>query len=72
LSVLEGTLSQLRLQAEKFYLSLEVNKDFPVLKGVDLDFVRKLLMLREVKASVQRRATSTFWEFNKLDQASGG
>ncbi|KAJ2932559.1 hypothetical protein H1R20_g4550, partial [Candolleomyces eurysporus] len=40
--------------------------------GVDLEFVRKLYLVREIKANVQRKATSTFWEFDKLDRAAGG
>ncbi|KAJ2934568.1 hypothetical protein H1R20_g2518, partial [Candolleomyces eurysporus] len=31
-----------------------------------------LYLLREIKATVQRKATSTFWEFDKLDRAAGG
>ncbi|RXW12578.1 hypothetical protein EST38_g13277 [Candolleomyces aberdarensis] len=44
----------------------------PAIVGVDLEFVQKLYLVREIKANVQRKATSTFWEFDKLDRAAGG
>lgn len=72
---LDGMLEQLariREQADSMYASLNVNSDFPLLSGVDLDFVRRLFLLRHLKATVQKKATSTMWEFDKLDQASGG
>ncbi|KAJ2934713.1 hypothetical protein H1R20_g2362, partial [Candolleomyces eurysporus] len=59
-------------EAQSLYTVINVSDDFPALKGVDLEFVRRLYLLREIKATVQRKATSTFWEFDKLDRAAGG
>lgn len=72
---LNGMLEQLgriRAEADSMYSSLNVNTQFPSLSGVDLEFVRRLFLLRHLKATVQKKATSTLWEFDKLDQASGG
>ncbi|KAF6747718.1 hypothetical protein DFP72DRAFT_821404 [Ephemerocybe angulata] len=58
--------------AQKMYIALNVNDEFPSLAGAELEFVRKIFLLRELKQAVQKRATSAFWEFDKLDRAAGG
>lgn len=71
-NVMLDHLGTIRERADKMYATLNVNDDFPSLAGVDLEFVRRLFLLCQLKATVQKKATSTMWEFDKLDQASGG
>lgn len=72
LNVMLAHLDTIRERADKMYTTLDVDGSFPSLAGVDLEFVRRLFLLRQLKATVQKKATSTMWEFDKLDQASGG
>lgn len=73
LQVMMEHLATVRQRADQMYSTLNVNTQFPSLvQGVDLEFVRRLFLLRQLKATVQKKATSTMWEFDKLDQASGG
>ncbi|KAF6744700.1 hypothetical protein DFP72DRAFT_1018573 [Ephemerocybe angulata] len=72
LKVLQNRLDGIHENAQDMYVSLNVNEEFPSLTGVDLEFVRKIFLLRELKQAVQKRATSAFWEFDKLDRAAGG
>ncbi|KAJ2915397.1 hypothetical protein MD484_g5045, partial [Candolleomyces efflorescens] len=69
---LQTMCTKIQEKAQQMYSALNVTNDFPSIVGVDLEFVRKLFLLRELKFQVQRRATSAFWEFDKLDQAAGG
>ncbi|KAJ2914823.1 hypothetical protein MD484_g5591, partial [Candolleomyces efflorescens] len=69
---LQTMCTKIQEKAQQMYSALNVSNDFPSIVGVDLEFVRKLFLLRELKFQVQRRATSAFWEFDKLDQAAGG
>ncbi|KAG6851039.1 hypothetical protein C0991_009712 [Blastosporella zonata] len=57
---------------EDLYASLNVEESFPDLEGVDFDFLRKLLVARDLKINIRRRAIGSFFEWDKLDQASGG
>lgn len=57
---------------ENLYASLNVSERFPQLEGVPLEFVRILLMARDLKINIQKRAIASFFEWNKLDWAVGG
>ncbi|KAH7905288.1 hypothetical protein BJ138DRAFT_1017919 [Hygrophoropsis aurantiaca] len=59
-------------KVEKLYASLNVHEKFPELKNVDLEFVRTLLMARDLKINIRKRAIGSFFEWVKLDQAVGG
>ncbi|PPR04460.1 hypothetical protein CVT26_002237 [Gymnopilus dilepis] len=57
---------------EELYSSLEIQDSFPDLEGVDLEFVRVLLLARDQKIVIRRRAIGSFFEWDRLDQAVGG
>lgn len=72
LSGLEASQDQLKTEVEALYSSLNVHESFPELEGIDLEFVRTLLMARDLKINIQKRAIGSFFEWDKLDQAAGG
>lgn len=57
---------------DSLYTSLNIQEDFPELKGVDIEFVRTLILARDIKISIRKRAIGSFLEWEKLDQAVGG
>ncbi|KAH7905408.1 hypothetical protein BJ138DRAFT_1230003, partial [Hygrophoropsis aurantiaca] len=59
-------------KVESLYSSLDVQDKFPELQGMDLEFVRTLLMARDLKINIRKRAIGSFFEWDKLDQAVGG
>ncbi|KAH7903392.1 hypothetical protein BJ138DRAFT_1020714, partial [Hygrophoropsis aurantiaca] len=59
-------------KVEALYSSLDVQDKFPELQGIDLEFVRRLLMARDLKINIRKRAIGSFFEWDKLDQAVGG
>ncbi|KZP20737.1 hypothetical protein FIBSPDRAFT_701129, partial [Athelia psychrophila] len=63
---------QLLAGVEKLYASLNVHEDFPELAGVDSDFVHILLLARDSKINIRKRAVGSFLEWERLDQAVGG
>ncbi|KAF8131913.1 hypothetical protein EV363DRAFT_1449621 [Boletus edulis] len=72
LSSLERTHDRLMNKVEALYTSLNVSDKFPELQDVDLDFVRTLLLTRDLKINIRKRAIGSFFEWDKLDQAVGG
>jgi hypothetical protein len=69
---LERGHSRLMDKVEALYSSLNVHDRFPELQGVNLDFVRTLLMAQDLKINVRKRAVASFFEWDKLDRAVGG
>ena len=69
---LQKTHDRLKEKVESLYTSLNIHDTFPQLKGIDLDFVRLLLMARDLKINIRKRAIGSFFEWEKLDQAAGG
>lgn len=63
---------RLMTKVEALYSSLNVHDRFPELDGVNLDFVRVLLMARDLKMNIRKRAIASFFEWDKLDPAVGG
>ena len=59
-------------KVEELYTSLNVTDVFPEIEGLPLDFVRMLLLARDLKINIRKRAIGTFFEWDKLDQAAGG
>nr|VWO93910.1 Plasma membrane ATPase (EC [Ganoderma boninense] len=59
-------------KVEKLYASLNVTDSFPEIQGLPLEFVRTLLMARDLKINIRKRAIGTFFEWDKLDRAAGG
>lgn len=72
LSTLEDTHDKLRDEVESLYASLNITDSFPEMKHLNLDFVRTLLMARDLKINIRKRAIESFFEWDKLDRASGG
>ncbi|KAF9479003.1 hypothetical protein BDN70DRAFT_807721 [Pholiota conissans] len=59
-------------RVEALYVSLNIHDSYPDLRGASLDFVRTLLMARDLKISIRKRAIGSFFEWDRLDQAVGG
>ncbi|KAG1718271.1 uncharacterized protein EDB91DRAFT_1258702 [Suillus paluster] len=59
-------------KVEALYASLNIHDRFPELQGVNLDFVRTLLMARDLKINIHKCAIGSFFEWDKLDRAVGG
>ena len=59
-------------KVEELYVSLNVADAFPEVKGLPLEFMRVLLMARDLKINIRKRAIGTFFEWERLDQAAGG
>ncbi|KAG6846960.1 hypothetical protein H0H93_010874 [Arthromyces matolae] len=72
LASLQALQAELKDQSETLYASLNVHKSFSELKTVDLEFVRLLLMARDLKINIRKRAKGSFLEWDKLDQAVAG
>ncbi|KAF7975585.1 hypothetical protein HWV62_9141 [Athelia sp. TMB] len=63
---------QLLVGVNKLYASLNIHDKFPELNGVDIEFVRTLLLARDLKINIRKRAVGSFLEWERLDQAVGG
>ncbi|KAI5998306.1 hypothetical protein EDD15DRAFT_2386945 [Pisolithus albus] len=72
LASMERSHARLVVKAEALYSSLNVHERFPELTNVSLDFVRTLLMARDLKINIRKRAIGSFFEWDKLDRAVGG
>ncbi|KAI0716907.1 hypothetical protein C8Q76DRAFT_795144 [Earliella scabrosa] len=59
-------------QVEALYASLNVPEEFPEVLGLSLPFVRTLVMARNLKINIRKRAIGSFFEWDKLDRAAGG
>lgn len=69
---LTATSDVLSSQVDRLYNSLNVPGRFPELQQCSLDFVRLLLITRDLKINIRKRAIGSFFEWDKLDQAVGG
>ena len=69
---LEEMHDQLSDKVEELYVSLNIQESYPDLQGVGLEFVRTLLMARDLKINIRKRAVGSFFEWDRLDQAVGG
>ena len=72
LGSLERTHDRLITKVDALYGSLNVQAKFPELDGISLDFVRTLLLARDLKINIRKRAIGSFFEWDKLDRAVGG
>ncbi|KAF8452432.1 hypothetical protein L210DRAFT_3383491, partial [Boletus edulis BED1] len=72
LDSMERTHNRLLEKVQALYSSLNVEEQFPELRGVNLDFVRILLMARDLKINIRKRAIGSFFEWDKLDRAVRG
>ena len=71
LASFERSHAKLMTKAEALYSSLNVHDQFPELSNVSLDFVRTLLMARDLKINIHKRAIGSFFEWDKLNCAVG-
>ncbi|KAG6805962.1 hypothetical protein H0H92_013223, partial [Tricholoma furcatifolium] len=69
---LQKMQDELKEKTELLYSSLNVHHAFLELRGVDYKFVRLLIMARDLKINIRKRAIGSFLEWDKLDQAVGG
>ncbi|KAF7290656.1 hypothetical protein MIND_01305900 [Mycena indigotica] len=69
---LESTHSELSKQAEALYASLNISKIYPELQGLSPEVAHLLLMMRDLKISIRRKAVGSFQEWETLDQAVSG
>jgi len=75
LTVLQGLERAHGLLMEKvdaLYASLNVHERFPELDGVNFKFIRLLILARDLKINIRKRAIASFFEWDKLDRAIGG
>lgn len=57
---------------QQLYESLNIEESFPELQNIDLDFVRLLVLARDLKINIRKRAIGSFFEWDRLDQVAGG
>ncbi|KAF7326540.1 hypothetical protein MSAN_02506900 [Mycena sanguinolenta] len=69
---LEATHTTLSTQAEALYASLNIQDNFPELQDLPLEFVRTLLMMRDLKINIRKCAVGSFYEWETLDRAVSG
>ncbi|KIL55542.1 hypothetical protein M378DRAFT_90768, partial [Amanita muscaria Koide BX008] len=69
---LTQTHETLRNHVENLYASLNIPEQFPNVQGLDLEFLRTLLMARDLKINIRKCAIGSFFEWDRLDQAVGG
>lgn len=72
LKSLQAIHDALKEKVEAVYGALNVQDSFPELKGLDYEFVRVLLLLRDLKINIRKRAIASFFEWDKLDRAAAG
>ena len=72
ISQMEQTQQWLQEESERLYASLNVHDSYPELQGMSLEFVRTLLLARDLKINIRKRAIASFFEWDKLDGAMGG
>jgi hypothetical protein len=72
LASLERAHGRLVDKVERLYASLHIPERFPELRNIDLEFVRTLLLARDLKINIRKRAIGSFFEWERLDQAVGG
>ncbi|KAG6374979.1 hypothetical protein JVT61DRAFT_3748 [Boletus reticuloceps] len=72
LNSMERTHDRLLDIVEALYALLNIHEKFPELEGVKLEFVQILLMARDLKIDIRKRAIGSFFEWDKLDRAVSG
>ncbi|EMD30807.1 hypothetical protein CERSUDRAFT_60815 [Gelatoporia subvermispora B] len=72
LSKLEKTSQDLSKRVDNLYISLDVGAGFPELKELHANFVKILVLARDIKCNIRKRVTAQFLEYDRLDSAAGG
>ncbi|EDR09026.1 uncharacterized protein LACBIDRAFT_296736 [Laccaria bicolor S238N-H82] len=71
-TTIDTTDDCLKEKVEQLYASLNIQDSFPELEDIDLDFVKLLVLARDLKINICKRAIGSFFEWDRLDQAAGG
>jgi hypothetical protein len=69
---LEMVHNNLTTKVEDLYASLNIQESFDDLDGIDLSFVHTMLLARDLKINIRKRAIGSFFEWDKLNRAVGG
>ncbi|KAK1225825.1 hypothetical protein PQX77_011236 [Marasmius sp. AFHP31] len=69
---LEKLHGKLKSEAEGLYASLNIDNQYPQLKGIPLEYLHTLLLARDLKITIRKKAIGSFFEWDRLDQAMGG
>lgn len=69
---LERSRQRLMDKGDVLYASLNVHNRFPELEGINIEFVRTLLLAQDLKINIRKRAIGSFFEWDKLNCAVSG
>ena len=69
---LSSTQEVLKSQVDELYISLNIVGEYPQLTKIGLPFLRQLLLARDLKISIRKKAVGSFFEWERLDRAVGG
>ncbi|KAF7372519.1 hypothetical protein MVEN_00113800 [Mycena venus] len=69
---LEQTHKRLGREAEELYASLKIQKTFPGLRDLPLEFAQTLHVMRDLKINIRKCAIGSFFEWESLDCAVSG
>jgi hypothetical protein len=64
---LERAHNKLIAKVEQLYVLLNIQDSFDDLDGIDFHFVHTLLLARDLKINICKRAIRAFFEWDKLD-----
>ncbi|KAK1223731.1 hypothetical protein PQX77_013383 [Marasmius sp. AFHP31] len=69
---MEKLHGRLKTEAEGLYASLNIDHQFLELKDVPLEYLHTLLLARDLKLTIRKKAIGTFYEWDRVDGAVGG
>ncbi|KAL0573317.1 hypothetical protein V5O48_008639 [Marasmius crinis-equi] len=72
LADLQQTHTKLKQKAEDLYTSLNIPQNHPSLANIPLEYIHTLLLARDLKYDIRKRAISTIQEYEQIDRAVGG
>ena len=72
LESLSRTQEWLRDKVKLLYELLNIEESFPERQDINLNFVRLLVLVHNLRINIQEQAIGSFFEWDRLDQAVGG
>ncbi|KAL0573133.1 hypothetical protein V5O48_008821 [Marasmius crinis-equi] len=72
LADLQHTHAKLKQKADDLYTSLNIPRNHPSLANIPLEYIHTLLLARDLKYEIRKRAISTIQEYEQIDRAVGG
>ncbi|KAJ3554830.1 hypothetical protein NM688_g2903 [Phlebia brevispora] len=69
---LQAIHTTLASQVEQLYAALNIDYLPPELKDLSLEFLRTLILARDLKTNIRLRVIANWMEWDRLDQAAGG